>query len=70
MPVNEKILVRSFQYLFSLKSIIYAILSSAMLHENHAVFWGKNIDFRGGGGGGEISVFDQNIDPCSKFRHV
>ena len=50
MPVNEKILVRSFQYLFSLKSIIYAILSSAMLHENHAVFWGKNIDFRGGGG--------------------
>jgi hypothetical protein len=52
MPVNEKILVRSFQYLFSLKSIIYAILSSAMLHENHAVFWGKNIDFRGGGGGG------------------
>ena len=54
MPVNEKILVRSFQYLFSLKSIIYAILSSAMLHENHAVFWGKNIDFRGGGGGGNI----------------
>jgi hypothetical protein len=29
---------------------IYAILSSAMLRENHAVFWGKNIDFRGGGG--------------------
>jgi hypothetical protein len=51
MPVNEKILFRSFQYLFSLKSVIYAILSSAMLRENHAVFWGKNIDFRGGGGG-------------------
>jgi hypothetical protein len=57
MPVNEKILVRSFQYLFSLKSIIYAILSSAMLHENHAVFWGKNIDFRGGGGGGDKYPF-------------
>jgi hypothetical protein len=70
MPVNEKILVRSFQYLFSLKSIIYAILSSAMLHENHAVFWGKNIDFRGGGGGGENTVLDKNFDPGSKFRHV
>ncbi len=51
MPVNEKILFKSFQYLLSLKSIIYAILSSAMLRENHAVFLGKNIDFRGGGGG-------------------
>ena len=38
-------------YIFSLKSIVYAILSSAMLRENHAVFWGKNINFRGGGGG-------------------
>jgi hypothetical protein len=28
-------------------------------------FWGKNIDFRGGGGGEKISVFDQNIDPCA-----
>jgi hypothetical protein len=52
MPVNEKILFRRFQYLFSPKSIIYAILSLAMLRENHSVFWGKNIDFRGGGGGG------------------
>jgi hypothetical protein len=69
MPVNEKILVRSFQYLFSLKSIIYAILSSAMLHENHAVFWGKNIDFRGGGGG-EISFFEKKKYPCSKFLNV
>ena len=42
MPVNEKILFRSFQYLFSLKSIIYAILSLTMLRENHAVFLGKN----------------------------
>jgi hypothetical protein len=50
MPVNEKILFRSFQYLFSLKSINYSILSPAMLRENHTVFWGKNIDFRGGGG--------------------
>ena len=48
MPVNEKILFGSFP--FSLKTIIYAILSSAMLRENHAVFLGKNIDFRGGGG--------------------
>jgi hypothetical protein len=51
MPVNEKILFINFQYLFSLKSIIYAILSSAMLRENHAFFGGKNIDFRGGEGG-------------------
>jgi hypothetical protein len=61
MPVNEKILFRSFQYLFSLKSIIYAILSSAMLRENHAVFWGKNIDFRGGGGGGDKYPFSTKI---------
>jgi hypothetical protein len=52
MPVNEKILFRSFQYLFSLKSIIYAILSLAMLRENHAVFLGKKYRFPGGGGGG------------------
>ncbi len=51
MPVNEKILFRSFQYLFSLKSIIYAILSSAMLRENHAVFLGKKYRFPRGGGG-------------------
>jgi hypothetical protein len=71
MPVNEKILVRSFQYLFSLKSIIYAILSSAMLHENHAVFWGKNIDFRGGGGGGgKKAVYNQIKNHSHKFRHV
>jgi hypothetical protein len=44
MPVNEKILFRSFQYLFSLKSIIYDILSSAMLRENHAVVFDQNID--------------------------
>ncbi len=50
MPVNEKILFRSFQYLFSLKSIIYAILSSAILRENHAVFWGKKYRFPRGGG--------------------
>jgi hypothetical protein len=43
MPVNEKILFRSFQYLFSLKSIIYAILSSAMLRENHVFFGGGKI---------------------------
>jgi hypothetical protein len=46
MPVNEKILFRSIQYLFSLKIIIYAILSL----ENHAVLGGKNIDFGRGGG--------------------
>ena len=51
MPVNEKILFRSFQYLFSLKSIIYAILSLTMLRENHAVFLGKKYRFPGGGGG-------------------
>jgi hypothetical protein len=50
MPVNEKILFRSLQYLFSLKSIIYAILSSAMLRENHAVFLGKKYGFPRGGG--------------------
>jgi hypothetical protein len=37
--------------LFSLKSIIYAILSSAMLRENHAVFFGKKYRFPRGGGG-------------------
>jgi hypothetical protein len=51
MPVNEKILFRSFLYLFSLKSIIYAILSSAMLRKNHTVFWGKKYRFPRGGGG-------------------
>ncbi len=50
MPVNEKILFRNFQYLFSLKSIIYAILSPAMLRENHAVFLGKKYRFPRGGG--------------------
>jgi hypothetical protein len=50
MPVNEKILFRSFQYLFSLKSTIYAILLSALLRENHAVFWGGKYKFPGGGG--------------------
>jgi hypothetical protein len=51
-----------------------------MLRENHAVFLGKKYRFPGGGGGKyygfwqknrtprpppqEISVFDQNIDPC------
>ncbi len=64
MPVNEKILFRSFQYLFSLKSIIYAIMSPAMMRENHAVFLGKKYRFpRGGGGGEKITVFHQNIDP-------
>jgi hypothetical protein len=42
--------MRSFQYLFSLKSIIYAFLSSAMLRENHAVFLGKKYRFLRGGG--------------------
>jgi hypothetical protein len=30
---------------------LYAILSSAMLRENHAVFWGKKYRFPRGGGG-------------------
>jgi hypothetical protein len=51
MPVNEKILFGSFQYLFSLKIIIYAVLSSAMLRENHAVLRGKILFSEGGGGG-------------------
>ncbi len=52
MPVNENILSGSFQHLFSLKTIIYANLSSAMLCENHTVLGGgENIDFRKGGGG-------------------
>jgi hypothetical protein len=49
--------------MFSLKTIIYGILSSEMLRENHAVLGGGgDIDFRRGGGGGSISVFEQNID--------
>ncbi len=50
MPLNEKILFGSFQNLFSLKTIIYAILSSAMLRENHAVLGGKISISEGGGG--------------------
>jgi hypothetical protein len=52
MPANEKILFGSFQYLFSLKTIIYAILLSAMLRENHAVLGAE-----GGGGGGNKYPF-------------
>ena len=51
MPVNEKILFGSFQYLFSLKIIIYAIMLSAMLRENHAVFLGEKYRFPRGGVG-------------------
>jgi hypothetical protein len=51
MPVNEKILFRSFQNLFALKSIIYAILSSAMLRKNHAAFFGEKIELSEWGGG-------------------
>jgi hypothetical protein len=36
--------------LFSLKTIIYAMLLSAMVLENHAVFWGKILISKGGGG--------------------
>ncbi len=50
MPVNEKILFRSFQYLFSPKSIIYAICRRQCCAKFTLFFWGKNIDFRGGGG--------------------
>jgi hypothetical protein len=63
MPVNEKILFGSFQCLFSLKTIIYAILSESMLRENHAVLGGKNINFQGGGGGAKKTVFPQNKNP-------
>jgi hypothetical protein len=51
--------------MFSLKTIIYAILSSEMLRENHAVLGGGDIlysRFPRGGGGVSISVFEQNID--------
>jgi hypothetical protein len=49
MPVNEKILFRSFQYLFSpIYNLRY--LSSAMLRENHAVYLGKKYRFPRGGG--------------------
>jgi hypothetical protein len=51
MPVIVKRLLRSFQYLFSHKSIIYAILSSAMLRENYSVFLGGKYRFLRGGGG-------------------
>jgi hypothetical protein len=67
MPVNEKILFGSFQYLFSLKTIIYAILWSAMLRENHAVLGGKNIDFWGGGGGIDFLCADVNSPYKRKF---
>ncbi len=50
MPVNEKILFRSFQYLLSPKSIIYAICRRQCCAKITLFFWGKNIDFQGGGG--------------------
>jgi hypothetical protein len=50
MPVNDKILFGSFHNLFSLKTIIYAILSSAILRENHAVLGGEKTSEGGGGG--------------------
>jgi hypothetical protein len=69
MPVNEKILFRSFQYLFSLKSIIHAILSSAMLCENHVVFLGKKYRFPRGGG---INIrFRPKYRPlCGRLRNL
>jgi hypothetical protein len=54
MPVNEKILFRSFQYLFSPKSIIYAICRWQCCAKITLFFLGKNIDFRGVGG--EINI--------------
>ncbi len=66
MPVNEKILFKSFQYLFSLKSIIYAILSSAMLRENRADFLGKKYRFPRGGGGNKYPFSTKIYTPeCS-----
>jgi hypothetical protein len=56
MPVNEKILFGSFQYLFSLKTIIYAILLSATVCENHAVLGGKISISEGDGPPGIIDV--------------
>ncbi len=67
MPVNEKLLFRSFQYLFYLKSIIYAILSSAMLLENHAVFLGKKYRFPRGGGGGINIRFRPKYRPLRRL---
>ncbi len=49
IPVNEKILFRSIQYLFSPKSIIYAICRRQCCAKITLFFWGKNIGFRGGG---------------------
>jgi hypothetical protein len=50
--------------MFSLKTIIYGILSSEMLRENHAVLGGGgDIDFRRGGGG-------VNIRFRTKYRHM
>jgi hypothetical protein len=53
--------------MFSLKTIIYAILSSEMLRENHAVLGGGDILYsrfpRGGGGGGVQNRF------VTKYRH-
>jgi hypothetical protein len=48
--------------MFSLKTIIYGILSSEMLRENHAVLGGGGGYRFPQGGGGSISVFEQNID--------
>ncbi len=54
----RKYYLEVFNIYFSLKTIIYAILSSAMLCVNHGVLGGKNIDFRRWGG--VINI--QNID--------
>jgi hypothetical protein len=60
MPVNEKILFRSFQYLFSLKSIIYAIFVVGNAARKSRCFLGKKYRFPRGG---EI-----NIRFRSKYR--
>jgi hypothetical protein len=55
---RKKYYQEAFHYLFFQKIIIYAILSLAKVPEIR-LFWGEN--FQGGGGG--MSVSEQNIDP-------
>jgi hypothetical protein len=51
MPVNEKILFGSFQYIFFSKNYHLRLFCRRQCCAKITLFfWGKNIDFRGGGG--------------------
>jgi hypothetical protein len=68
MPAYAKILFRNFQYLFSPKSIIYAICCRQCCAKITLFFLGKNIDFRGGGVAGINIRFRPKYRPLCEFH--